>query len=123
MQGLTHQCGVYRNLLFVIADQGGVEIQNGTVTVTEVFSNIANPPGPTPATFAVDLSHQGVNDTQYYGFTYPTCLATNQNQALDMSWNLKVGSGTTTCVASTLVHITKGNFNGTLNVTATITVP
>jgi hypothetical protein len=91
------------------------------VTTTEVFSNVTNPPGPTPAVLSLDLSTQAQGDTQAYGFTYPTCLATNQNQALDMSWTVRVGS--TVYPVTTSVHITKGNFNGTLNVTSTITAP
>src|SRR6202034_4065955 len=75
----TNFCGVYENFLFDIADQLGNQIQNGTVTVTEVFSNITNPPGPTPATVSVPLSTNGVTDNQAYGLTYPTCLTNNQN--------------------------------------------
>jgi hypothetical protein len=107
--------------LFDIADQQGNQIENGTVTVTEVFSNIKVPPGPTPATVSVPLSTNGVTDNQAYGFTYPTCLATNQNQALNMTWTVKVGS--TVYPVTTLLYITLGNFSGTDNVTSTITIP
>jgi hypothetical protein len=118
----TNFCGVYENFLFDIADQQGTQITNGNVTVTEVFSNITNPPGPTPATnVPINLVSQGMSDIQIYGYTYPTCLANNQNQALDMTWTVTVGS--TPYPATTIVHITKGNFSGTLNVTSTITTP
>jgi hypothetical protein len=82
---------------------------------------IANGDGPTPAVVSVPLATNGVTDNQAYGFSYPTCLTTNQNQALDMTWTVQVGS--TVYPVTTSVHITKGNFNGTLNVTSTITVP
>jgi len=115
-------CGVYENFVFDIADQQGTQITNGTVKVTEVFSNITNPPGPTPATnVSINLVSQGVQDIQIYGFTYPTCPANNQNQALDMTWTVLIGS--TVYPVTTVVHITKGNFNGTLNVTSSITTP
>lgn len=117
----TGFCGVYENFLFDVADQQSNEIGNGTVTVTEVFSNIKNPPGPTPATVSVLLGSQGVTDNQAYGFNYPTCLTKNQNQALDMTWTVKVG--TVVYPVTTSVHITKGNFNGTQNVTSNITTP
>ena len=117
----THYCGVYENFLFDIADQQSNQIVNGTVTVTEVFSNITNPPGPTPSTVSVPLATNGVTDNQAYGFTYPTCLTNNQNQALNMTWTVQVGS--TAYPITTLLYITKGNFNGTLNVTSTITTP
>ena len=86
-----------------------------------MFSNITNPPGPTPATVSVLLGSQGVTDNQAYGFNYPTCLTKNQNQALDMTWTVKVG--TVVYPVTTSVHITKGNFNGTQNVTSNITTP
>jgi hypothetical protein len=117
----TGFCGVYENFLFDIADQQGNQIENGTVTVKEVFSNITNPPGPTPATTSVPLSTNGVTDNQAYGFNYPTCPAKNQNQTLDMSWTVQVGS--TVYPITTVVYITKGNFNGTLNVTSSIITP
>jgi hypothetical protein len=118
---LTNQCGVYENFLFQMVDQQGTPITNGTVTITEVFSNITNPPGPTPSVSTLDLSFEGQGDTQALTHTAPTCLATNENQALDMTWTATVG--THTYSLTTFVHITKGNFSGTLNVTSTITTP
>jgi hypothetical protein len=115
-------CGVYENFIFDIADQQSTQITNGTVKVTEIFSKISSLPGPTPATnIPINLESQGMQDIQIYGFTYPTCPATNQNQNLDMTWTVLVGS--TVYPATTVVHITKGNFNGTLNVTSNITTP
>jgi hypothetical protein len=83
-------CGVYENFIFDIADQQNTQITNGNVTVTEVFSNVSSPPGPTPAT--INLVSQGMQDFQIYAFTYPTCPANNQHQTLDMSWTVQVGS-------------------------------
>jgi hypothetical protein len=115
-------CGVYENFVFGVADQRGTEITNGNVKITEVFSNVLHPPGPTPATnVAVNLVTDGMQDIQIWGHTYPTCLGTNDNQALDMTWTVTVGS--TVYPVATIVHITKGNFNGTQNVTSTITTP
>ncbi len=121
----TNQCGVYENFLFDIADQQGTQIINGTVYVTEVFSNITNPPGPTPSTnFAVNLASQGYEDLHARSHTYPTCLAYNENQAYNLTWTVKVGSVSATAYpAATSVYITKGNFNGNLNVTLTVTTP
>lgn len=117
----THFCGVYENFLYDIADQQNNQITNGTVTVTEVFSKIKVPPGPTPSVTSHNLSSQGVGDTQAYGYTYPTCLSANQNQALNMTWTVQVG--TVTYPITTLLNITLGNFNGTLEVNSTITTP
>jgi hypothetical protein len=114
-------CGVYENFAYEFMDQASNPILNGTGTVTEVFSNITNPPGPTPTVNQVSFATQGDTDTQADGFTYPSCLATNQNQSLNQTYNVQVGS--VVYPLTTLVHITKGNFNGTLNVTSTITVP
>lgn len=121
----TNQCGVYENFLFDIADQQGTQILNGTVYVTEVFSNITNPPGSTPSTnFAVNLASQGYEDLHARSRTYPTCLAYNENQTYDLTWTVKVGSVSATAYpVATSVYITKGNFNGTLNVTLTVTTP
>ena len=50
---------------------------------------------PNPATnIPISLASQGVNDIQVFGHTYPTCLADNENQTLDMSWTVRVGSVT-----------------------------
>jgi hypothetical protein len=114
-------CGVYENFAYEFTDQQTNLILNGTATVTEVFSNITNPPGPTPSINTVNFATEGDTDTQAYGFTYPTCLANNQNQSLDYSYTITVGS--TVYPLVTLINITKGNFNGTLNVTSTITTP
>jgi hypothetical protein len=119
---LTNQCGVYENFLFELVDQQGSPITNGIVTVTEVFSNISNPPGPTPSVNTLNLNiPQGEQDTQSFSHTAPTCLATNENQSFDMTWTVQVGSQS--FPLSTIVHISKGNFNGTLNVTSSITAP
>ena len=45
----------------------------------------------------------------------------NDSQALDYSMTMQIGSAVYPLV--TIVHYTKGNFNGTLNVTAAITTP
>jgi type 1 fimbria pilin len=89
------------------------------------FLNITNPPGPTPSTnVAVNLASQGYEDLHALSHTYPTCLAYNENQAYDLTWTAKVGSVNATAYpVATSVHITKGNFNGTLNVTLTVTTP
>jgi hypothetical protein len=121
----VNQCGVYENFLFDIADQQGTRITNGTAYVTEVFSNITNPPGPTPSTnLAVNMVLQGYQDLHARAHTYPTCLAYNENQAYDLTWTVRVGSPTATAyTVPTSVHITKGNFNGALNVTLAVTTP
>lgn len=116
----TNACGVYENFVFDIADQQSTQITNGNVTVTEVFSNISIPPGPTPATnVPINLVSQGMQDFQMWALTYPAC-PTN-NQSLDMSWTVQVGS--VIYPATTVVYITKGNFSGTFNVTSSITTP
>jgi hypothetical protein len=117
----THMCGVYENFAFDVADQANVRITNGTVTIQEVFSNISNGSGPKPSTNIIDLSHVVEGDLQFWGYAAPTCPATNDNQTLDMSWTVQVGS--TSYPIETIVHISKGNFNGALNLTSTITTP
>jgi hypothetical protein len=88
----THYCGVYENFRFDIADQQSNQMVNGTATVTEVFSNITNAPGPTPFTVSVPLATNGVADNHACGFTYPTCLTNSQNHVLNMTWTVQVGS-------------------------------
>jgi hypothetical protein len=119
----TGQCGVYRNFVFELVDQQTtpVPITAGTAVVTEVFSNIVGGTGPTPSVNTLNLATQGENDVQSLSHTAPSCLATNENESLDMTWTAGVGS--TTYPLATVVHITKGNFSGTLNVTSTITTP
>jgi hypothetical protein len=85
----------------------------------EVFSNISNGSGPKPSTNTIDLSHVVEGDLQFWGYTAPTCPGINDNQTLDMSWTVQIGS--TVYPIATIVHISKGNFNGILNVTSTIT--
>jgi hypothetical protein len=87
----------------------------------EVFSNISNGSGPKPSTNTIDLSHVVEGDLQFWGYTAPTCPGINDNQTLDMSWTVQIGS--TVYPIATIVHISKGNFNGILNVTSTITTP
>jgi hypothetical protein len=119
----TGQCGVYRNFVFELVDQQTtpVPITAGTAVITEVFSNIVGGTGPTPSVNTLNLATQGENDVQSLSHTAPSCLATNENESLDMTWT--VGVGSTTYPLATVVHITKGNFSGTLNVTSTITTP
>jgi hypothetical protein len=118
----TSYCGVYENFAYEFLDQQFNAILNGTATVTEVFTNISPPPGPTPSVNTINFATQGDTDTQAYGGTYPAyCLKTNQNQSLNYSYTVRVGS--TAYPLSTVVSITKGNFNGALNVSASITTP
>lgn len=118
---LTNQCGVYENLLYQLTDQSNDPVSDGAVTVVEVFSNVKGGSGPNPSTNVITLPNQGENDTQSLTHAAPSCLATNENESLDMTWTAQVG--TVVYSLQTVVHITKGNFNGTLNVTATITTP
>lgn len=117
----TNYCGVYENFAYEFTDQQSKSLLNGTGTVTEVFSNIKVPPGPTPSVNTVNFANEANDDNQAWGHTYPTCLGNNDNQAFDYSYTVKIGTVTYSLV--TVVHYTKGNFNGTLNVTSTITTP
>ncbi len=118
----SNYCGVYENFAYEILDQQSNPLLNGAATGTEVFTNISVPPGPTPVVLAINFATQAWNDTQAWKGTYPKfCPTNNDNQALDYSMTMKIGS--TVYPLVTTVHYTKGNFNGTLNVTAAITVP
>jgi hypothetical protein len=119
----TNYCGVYENFAYEILDQQSNPILNGTATGTEVFTNVSPAPGPTPTVgLAISFATQGWTDTQAYGGTYPSyCLTNNENQSLDYSLTMTVGS--TVYPLVTVVQYTKGNFSGTLNVTATIITP
>lgn len=118
----TNYCGVYENSAYEILDQQSNLLLKGIATGTEVFTNISVPPGPTPKVLAISFATQGWNDTQAWKGTYPQyCPTNNDNQALDYSMTMQIGSAVYPLV--TIVHYTKGNFNGTLNVTAAITKP
>jgi len=119
---VSNYCGVYENFAYEILDQQFNPLLNGTATGTEVFSNISVPPGPTPKVLTINFATQGWNDTQAWKGTYPTyCPAYNDHQSLDYGMTMTVGS--TVYSLATIVHYTKGNFNGTLNVTSAITTP
>lgn len=62
-----------------------------------------------------------VGDYQYIGFTYPTCLGSNDNASYTQTFTVTVG--TNVFPLTTVVSISDGNFSGTAKDDVTITTP
>lgn len=114
----SNQCGVYRNYAFDLVDQNGAGI-SATYSFTESFTNYVGPVGtPSPQTYSI-TPNSLLNDIQYFGKTYPNCLTTNQNEVMDQHFSVTIGG--TPINLSTIIHISRGNFSGTLEVNETVT--
>ena len=62
-----------------------------------------------------------VGDYQYAGFTYPTCLGSNDHSSYTQTWTATVGG--TQYNLSTVVSISLGEFSGTPEDNVNITTP
>ena len=101
---LMNQCGVYRNLAYVLVDQADPPnvIQGLTLSLTEAFSQFSGTP-PAPATQTTSYTLQNcpggigsnmctadIIDIQYLGLSQ-TCLALNENQAFVQGFSVGIG--------------------------------
>ncbi len=116
----THQCGVYRNYAYDLADQNGAVVSTA-YELHEYFTDYAGPVG-TPEEQAEAVSPGAwAPDIQYFGHASPACLATNEHEIMNQKFYIKIG--TTRFDLTTVINIQRGNFSGTLKVDETITTP
>lgn len=120
----TNVCGGYQWFTYVLADQQGNRIQNGTVTLTESFSNVS-PTTPSPTLNSVgsaspNLATQVMSDIYGIWDTAPTCPPANLSQSYTQTWTATVG--TTVYNLTTVIQITRSTNNqGLPTFTSTIT--
>jgi hypothetical protein len=116
----THQCGVYRNLLYDVVDQSGTSIE-GTYTLTETFANFSGagtPPSDRPLSVVPGFL---ISDTQSLTKNAPACLGPTDNQTFDQKFFATIAGSRFDL--TTVIRIERGNFSGTLKVDTTITTP
>jgi hypothetical protein len=124
---ISNVCGGYQWLTCGLGDQSGHQIENGTVTFTESFSNILPSPDPlTPPSSgqqsSPDLSSQVLSDIYGLYTTAPTCPPASVSGSFDQSWTATVG--TTVYNLTTIIHITRAtDSQGLPTFTSTITTP
>ncbi len=123
----TGYCGVYQNFASDLLDQSGNKIITTNIfSFSESFSNYVSTFGGTvpggPLTSDQNTGIQRLADTQAFGGPYPAnCPGTNDNESFDQTFSLKIDG--TTYPLTTVRHISRGNFSGTLNVNVTTTSP
>ena len=120
----TNFCGVNRNLTYQLVDQNGNSFP-AAYALSESFSNLSttNPALglPTAATNVPEAANGIVTDAQFVGFTYPTCLGSNDHHSYTQ--NFSVTMGQSNFKLTTTVSISDGNFNGTAEDNVSITTP
>jgi hypothetical protein len=134
-----NQCGVYRNLAYLIVDQEvPAQVIQGlnNVQILEAFSNFSGTlPAPTPpAPQSLDLVNcpGGIGSSQcgadftdlvYMGHTN-TCLAVNETQSFTQAFSVTIGTSPGAQFPITTTNsVSRGNFNGTLKADVTISKP
>lgn len=119
----TNFCGVNRNLTYQLVDQTGAPFASA-YTLSESFSNLSttNPALglPTPAQNVPIPAGGYVTDAQFVGFTYPTCLGSNDHHSYTQNFSVVVNG--VNYNLSTTVSISDGKFNGTAEDNVSITV-
>lgn len=121
---LTHQCGMYRNLVYSLRDQDSPDQDiDGTYTLTEMFSNYSSTyGGVVPPTQNLNMTPGGVlNDIQWFGKNAPSCPGSNDHESFSQSHKVTVGG--TVYPLSTVNSIQRGNYSGVAHVDVTITTP
>jgi hypothetical protein len=119
----TNFCGVNRNLIYELVDGTGTPI-GFAYTIAEHFSNFSttNSALKQPTALSASIPAGGlVGDYQYAGFTYPTCLGSNDHSSYTQTWTVTVGG--TQYNLSTVVSISLGEFSGTPEDNVNITTP
>ena len=112
---------ICRNIGYEIVDQ---DAQPQPITMplmlTETFSNymgvVSLPPDLT-----ISVSNGILGDTIYFGKTLPNCPGNDDHEQVDQKFNVKIGQ--TTYNFTTVVHISRGYFQGTPKVDVTTTTP
>ncbi len=124
--GTTHAtnfCGVNRNVMYQLVDSAGAAF-GLAYTITESFSNFSttNSSLKQPAARSANIPIGGlVGDYQYAGFTYPTCLGSNDHSSYTQKWTVTVGGKVYNL--TTVVSISLGMFSGTAKDDVIITTP
>ncbi len=117
---LAHQCGVYRSLAYDLVDQAGESIVQA-YQIVEKFSDymgVDSLPSNKTRSIAADGLLQ---DTQYFGRSSPSCLGVDDNESFNQKFDVKIGQAT--YALSTVVHVSKGRFNGVYKADITTTTP
>ena len=117
-------CGVYRNYAFFLGDQDNPsqEIAFRPYKFKELFSDYTA--GSTfwtqPEDFEVPIPAL-LADLQSIGLLYPDCLGTTDWQKFNQKFVVTIGNNPYSL--STVIHVERGNFSGTLKVDRTISTP
>ncbi len=119
----TNQCGVNRNLMYQLVDTTGSAFALA-YSIKEAFSNFSttNSALTVPAAVTASIPAGGLTgDYQFVGFTYPTCLGSNDHDSYTQTFTVTVGGSNYNL--STVVSISLGKFNGTAEDNVNITTP
>lgn len=119
-------CGVNRNLTYQLVDQSASKNPFPVAyNLSESFSNLSttNPALglPTPSQNVPIAANAYVTDAQFVGFSYPTCLGSNDHHSYTQNFSASVGG--VNYNLSTTVSISNGNFSGTPEDNVSITTP
>ena len=119
----TSFCGVSRNVTYQLVDTTGTAFK-AAYNIQESFSNFSttNSAFKQPTATNASIAAGGlVNDTPFVGFTYPACLGSNDNVSYTQTFTVTVNG--IPYPLSTVVSISMGSFNGTLEDNVPITTP
>ncbi len=125
----TGVCGGYQWLSYVPTDQSGNQINNGTLTLSEAFSNDSPSPDPLGGTppignpVTISLSGGYLGDTQaIWSTSPPACLPTSVSDSFNQVWTSKIG--TVTYPLTTVIAIARStNSQGVPSFNVSITTP
>jgi hypothetical protein len=122
----TNFCGVNRNLTYQLVDQSTTgDPFPLAYTLSESFSNLSTTNSalgfPTAFKNVPIPANNLVTDAHFVGFTYPTCLGSNDHHSYTQNFSVTVGG--VTYNLSTTVSISDGNFNATPQDNVSITTP
>jgi hypothetical protein len=117
------QNGVYRNYIFMLTDQDNPaqEITYRPFDFTETFSNYSGSNSIPPSQTGTVPSDKEPIDNQSSTVNVPFLLQPGETDTFDQAFSVKIG--TNTFPLTTVIHVSKGNFAGTLKVDRTITTP
>jgi hypothetical protein len=120
---LDHICGVFRYYLFYLGDQANPAqpILNRPFTVGEIFSDYSGSFAAPTFTPMIIPANANIADLMSLFFPGTDCLQTGENQTFDQKFTITFNGHD--YFPTTKIHITRGNFNGTLSVDRTITTP
>jgi hypothetical protein len=124
-----HQCGVYRNYTFQLVDQDTppqpieeAYVAKEKLTYSPACTQNAINLGKCPSELVASSNSTGiVGDTQSISATVPDCLGTNESLVVNQGFSITIGGKAYDL--STVIQITKGNFDGVLRVDSVILKP